>query len=151
LEGLSGRKQLRPDDLARAQVERPEADYSSGIVDGVPKNLYSAGADGRTRGPGLIFDVLWQKRQAHVETVNTFCYYTSKPEASHLAPYAHGCPTTSDRTMHVIGDGATSPFPGQVVHFGGGFVDGYLGQGFAATSVGLLDDLDYAALWLSFD
>lgn len=151
LKGLSGRKTLRPDDPVLAQLRRPQPDYSSSVSPGAPKNLYSAGADGRTRGPGLVFDVLWQKRQANVDTVNIFCYYPSKPEPSHPAPYAPGCPASQERTMFVTNDGFVAPSPSQAVHYGGGFVRGYLGQGFSVTAVGVLEDLDYVALWLSFD
>ncbi|HVL39604.1 MAG TPA: hypothetical protein VM328_09465 [Fimbriimonadaceae bacterium] len=153
LDGLTGRKGLRPRDRVTARIATPDADYSSSVVDGAPKNLYSAGADGRTRGSGVVFDALWQQRQAHLNTLNTFCYYQSKPDPLHPAPYAPGCPTTSDRAMFVANDGLVNPQRSQAVHYGGGLTVGptYLGQGFSVTSAGLLDDLEYVALWLSFD
>lgn len=153
LKGLDGRKGLRPEDRVSLKMARPDADYSSGIIDGAPKNLYSAGAGGRTRGPGLVFDVLWQQRQAHVDTLNTFCYYQEKPEAGHPAPYAPGCPSSSDRSFGLFNDGLANPQPSQSLIYGGGFTvdSSYLGQGFSVTSAGVVDDIAYTALWLSFD
>jgi hypothetical protein len=152
LKGLAGRKSLRPQGRVTAKMVTPEPDYSSGGVDGAPKNLYSAGAGGRTRGSGLLFDVLWQKRQVHVDTLNTFCYYLEKPDPQHPAPYAPGCPASSARLFSVINDGLVNGQPSQAVHYGGAMTVGttYVGQGFSVTSAGLIDDLDYTALWLSF-
>lgn len=153
LNGLAGRKDVRPSDKVTAKIANPEADYSSGIVDGAPMNLYSAGSGGRTRGPGLVFDVLWQQRQANVKTLNTFCYYQEKPEAGHPAPYAPGCPSSSDHSFGFFGDGLVNPQPSQSLIYGGGFTvdSSYLGQGFSVTSAGLVTDIAYTALWLSFD
>ena len=144
LKGLQGTTRFNsPATIADYEVATP----GPRLVDGA-NNVYGSGADGTLSGPGLLFDFLWTRHDAHVNTQYQFCLYKGGERGP--SPYAPGCPTSDE--FFSLGDGVMSAGSYTSSFYGGGapFEADRYGQGFTFESAAAVDDIGYVALWLTF-
>ena len=146
LEGLEGKVRLAPRVPVRYEVATPPAR----LVDGV-ENVYGSGADGTLSSTGLLFDFLWVRHTAHLNTQYQFCLYEGGERGP--TPYSPACPALDDAPDVVIGDGLVGTGEFTSFFYGGAmpFAPNRYGLGFAMESAASIEEIGYLAMWLSLD
>jgi hypothetical protein len=147
LDGLRGKTTLRPRGPADFAVSRPDPRLIPG---GVSRNLYSAGDAHALTGTGLMFNALWMKTDPFVSGQFQFCHYQDEHPAEPVE-YAPGCPNATQETT--VNDRRTETEATTKLLYGGksSLPPVRHGQGFWYATQGVVEDLGYVSLWLSYD
>jgi hypothetical protein len=148
LEGLEGTRRFTPQRPALLTVKDPRPDLHDGSVN----NFYTAGAEKRLRGKGLLFQHLWARTEAHVASLTSFCFSHGAPKPSdHPAPYGPGCPNGNDTFIGHTPATYVETSPSLIQHYTGGVgVPGTWGLGFSRESLSI-SDIGYTAMWLELE
>jgi hypothetical protein len=143
LGGLSGSTRLTPTVPVAADLAQPDARY-------LPQGVQTAGAPGRLRGEGLLFNVAASLHSPSLQQDYTTCTYVGEERTAN-ATYAPGCPDANVKISTILGN-ADPTARTLALHVGGAYygVAETFGQGYSLTNVGINEHVDYRALWLTF-
>lgn len=147
LGGLTGKTSLSPTTRVGSEIVSPVPSVDAAGR----REVFWAGEEVRLDGPGLGFDVLWHTQPVHVDTEYWFCSYQEVPEGP--APYAPGCPSTSDRAIVHLGYGEVwlEPSGGLIAGLGTPLPEGTYGWGASYVAAQPITDSRYTQVWIAFD
>jgi hypothetical protein len=148
LSGVTGTRYFEPTSPADVAIKSPEIQLADGL-----DQIYSGGADSLLRSNGILFNHLAVKHEAHTSSLTQFCYSAGAPEpAENPAPYAPGCPSTNQKAIFTQPSTYLETSPTRIDFYGGAVGSpGRWGQGFSYESGGVVDEIDFAALWLGLE
>lgn len=146
LAGLRGSMTLSPRDAAAFHVDRPAPRLAA---PGPAKNVYSAGSASELRSTGLIFNTLWLKTAPFVAGQFQFCHYEGEDPLD-AGAYAPGC--ANAKQTSTTNNRRTATEASTRLLFGGksSLPATRHGQGFWYTTEGVVEDIGYVSLWLSY-
>lgn len=149
LHGLPGTTRLRLNQSVDFALKTPAPDLGGNGA----TQVYSAGATAEIKdNAGLLFMAVSERRTAHVNSTYQFCTHYGRPEP-HGFPLAYGpgCPGTNEADIFPVNGTAVAATPHSALTFSGSVATPReWGQGVTTGTVGLHEEFQFFALWLSF-
>ncbi|HEX2196863.1 MAG TPA: hypothetical protein VHJ76_08050 [Actinomycetota bacterium] len=146
LDGLSGKTSVAPRGPADFTVSTPDPRLTAGKT----KNLYSAGAAHVLENQGLMFNALWLHTDPFVAGQFEFCHYEGQNPAEPVE-YGPGCPNAKQSAT--LNNRQADMEPSTQLLYGGksALPPTRHGQGFWYATEGVVTDVGYVSMWLSYE